>query len=77
VQIAISDNGPGIPTEIRRHLFDPFYSGREAGRGIGLGLSKCWQIARLHGGDVEVDGPPTGGARFLVTLPIASPRSTA
>ena len=41
VQIVVRDSGPGIPPAARRHLFDPFYSGREAGRGLGLGLSKC------------------------------------
>ena len=42
--VVVSDTGPGIRAEIRRHLFDPFFSGREAGRGLGFGLSKCWRI---------------------------------
>ena len=41
----------------REHLFDPFYSGRQAGRGLGFGLSKCWQILRLHGGTIEAVDP--------------------
>jgi signal transduction histidine kinase len=68
VQIAISDTGPGIPPEVRRHIFDPFYSGREAGRGLGLGLSKCWRIVTMHGGRLDVES--TGaGSRFTIHLP--------
>jgi signal transduction histidine kinase len=77
VKVTITDNGPGIPAEVRRHLFDPFYSGREAGRGIGFGLSKCWRIVRLHGGQVEVECPPPCGTRFIITLPAAAPPLTA
>lgn len=49
----VSDNGTGIDAKVRQHLFDPFFSGREAGRGLGFGLSKCWRIAKLHGGDLQ------------------------
>jgi signal transduction histidine kinase len=68
-QIIVSDNGPGIAAEGRPHIFDPFYSGREAGRGLGFGLSKAWRIITLHGGSIEVESPPTGGATFTITLP--------
>jgi len=69
VEIRISDDGPGIPPEHRRHLFDPFYSARQAGRGLGLGLSKCWRIVTGHGGRIEVDSRPGHGAAFTITLP--------
>jgi len=49
---SVSDNGVGIDETVRQHLFDPFYSGREAGRGLGFGLSKSWRIAKLHGGSL-------------------------
>lgn len=49
---AVSDNGIGIDETVKQHLFDPFYSGREAGRGLGFGLSKSWRIAKLHGGSL-------------------------
>ena len=49
----ISDNGVGLSETEREHLFDPFYSGRQAGRGLGFGLSKCWRILRLHDGTIE------------------------
>ena len=50
----VTDNGPEMDSRTRSHLFDPFYSGREAGRGLGFGLSKAWRIVRLHGGDIAV-----------------------
>jgi signal transduction histidine kinase len=67
--LTVTDTGPGIPSHIRPHIFDPFFSGREAGRGLGLGLSKAWRIVNLHGGRIEVESPSEGGARFVVALP--------
>jgi signal transduction histidine kinase len=69
VAIVITDTGPGIPEEVRPHIFDPYYSGREAGRGLGLGLSKCWRIMDEHGGRVEVANRAGGGAEFRLVLP--------
>jgi signal transduction histidine kinase len=69
LQIAVSDDGPGVSDEERRHLFDPFYSARQAGRGLGLGLSKCWRIVTNHGGKVEVESRPGQGAKFTMILP--------
>ena len=54
IEIHIRDTGPGIAPEVRRHLFDPFYSGRGAGRGVGMGLAKCWRIVTNHGGTIGV-----------------------
>jgi len=73
VAIVVRDNGPGIADKVRRHLFDPYYSGREAGRGLGLGLSKCWRIITNHGGTVLVDSAPGRGATFTLLLPVAGP----
>ena len=67
--IAIRDTGPGIAPEARRHLFDPYYSGREAGRGLGLGLSKCYRILDEHGGRIDVESPPDGGALLRLIVP--------
>ena len=58
LQIRVIDDGPGISEAERRHIFDPFYSARQAGRGLGLGLSKCWRIVTNHGGKVEVESTP-------------------
>lgn len=67
--IHIRDDGPGIKPEERRHLFDPYYSARQAGRGLGLGLSKAWRIITNHGGRIEVESQPGRGAAFTVRLP--------
>lgn len=69
VEIKISDSGPGLSSEASRHLFDPFYSGREAGRGLGFGLSKCWRIVSLHQGRIDVESRPGQGAVFSLVLP--------
>lgn len=67
-EIEITDSGPGIPPEILSRVFDPFFSGREAGRGLGFGLSKCWRIVIEHGGEVIAENRETGGARFTIRL---------
>jgi hypothetical protein len=69
-RITIRDNGPGISPEVRRHLFDPFYSGRQAGRGLGMGLAKCWRIVTNHGGRVEVESEEGYGATLTICLPL-------
>ncbi len=74
VEITVRDDGPGIPPDVRRHLFDPFYSGRASGRGLGLGLSKCWRIITNHGGTIAVDcadseNAEVHGAEFTIRLP--------
>jgi signal transduction histidine kinase len=69
--VIVRDDGPGVSETVRRHLFDPFFSGREAGRGLGFGLSKCWRIVTDHGGRVWVLNSPAGGAEFTVALPAA------
>ncbi|MEX2174627.1 MAG: HAMP domain-containing sensor histidine kinase [Pirellulaceae bacterium] len=69
--LSVWDTGPGIPPELRPHIFDPFYCGREAGRGLGLGLCKTWRIVELHGGTIQVASEPGRGATFTITLPAA------
>lgn len=64
--ISIEDNGCGIPAEIMPNLFQPFFSTKPDGSGIGLCLSR--QIARLHGGDFTITSTPTHGTKALITL---------
>lgn len=71
--ITVSDDGPGMSDEALRHCFDPFYSGREAGRGLGLGLSKVWRIVQLHQGQISVASQPGYGTTFTLVLPMAGP----
>ena len=68
--LQVQDDGPGLNAVEREHLFDPFFSGRQAGRGLGFGLAKCWRIVTLHGGDLTVDTPAQGGTRLTVELPL-------
>jgi signal transduction histidine kinase len=73
VLLTVTDTGPGIPPDVRAHIFDPFFSGREAGRGLGLGLSKAWRIVDLHGGAIAVESRAGQGAQFTIGLPTALP----
>jgi PAS domain S-box-containing protein len=67
VEIVVSDNGPGIPSEDLPHLFRPFFS-RSGGAGLGLALAA--QIVQSHGGTIEAASPPNRGAVFTITLPL-------
>src|SRR5262249_48112119 len=69
IELVVEDNGSGPPLAQREHLFDPFYSGRSAGRGRGLGLATAWRLARENGGDVRFDSLPDGPTRFVLSLP--------
>jgi len=68
-EICVRDDGSGISDVVRHYLFDPFFCGREAGRGLGFGLSKCWRIVTDHGGQVFVNRATIGGAEFSIQLP--------
>jgi hypothetical protein len=71
VEIVVADDGPGLGEREREHLFDPFFSGREAGRGLGFGLSKCWRIVANHGGRIDVESQPGAGATLKIILAAA------
>jgi signal transduction histidine kinase len=73
VRILIEDSGPGLTPEAAEHAFDPFYCGRQAGRGRGLGLPTAWRLVRENGGDVRYDPAPDGVTRFVVTIPRGEP----
>jgi two-component system NtrC family sensor kinase len=70
-EVVVLDSGSGPALPQREHLFDPFYSGRSAGRGRGLGLATAWRLAREHGGDVRFDSVPGGPTRFILSLPLS------
>lgn len=67
--LEVGDNGPGISDEIARHMFDPFFSGREAGRGLGFGLPKAWRIAESHGGQLCCLNRSAGQTLFRLSWP--------
>jgi signal transduction histidine kinase len=70
--LSICDDGPGLSESDREHLFDPFYSGRQAGRGLGFGLSKAWRIVTLHGGKIDAVSGACGGVTFTIRWPATS-----
>jgi len=72
-EIAVSDQGPGIAPEDQSKIFEPFFTKRAGGSG--LGLSVCLSIARAHGGTILVEDNPRGGATFRVRVPGASVES--
>jgi hypothetical protein len=66
---SIHDRGCGLSPLDREHLFDPFYSGRQAGRGLGFGLPKCWRIVEQHSGRIEFESSAEAGTTFRVYWP--------
>ena len=69
--IEIEDRGQGFTKIERQHAFDPFFSGRQAGRGLGFGLSKCWRIIQQHAGRIEIESAPAGPTLVRVTWPLS------
>jgi signal transduction histidine kinase len=67
--IKVVDDGRGMDEETARRALDPFFSGREAGRGIGLGLSKAWRLVDANGGRLEIDSRPGQGTCVTVRIP--------
>ena len=70
LRFVVEDNGKGLSEIDRTHLFDPFYSGRQAGRGRGLGLPTSWALARQQGGDVYLASQEGETTRFVLRLPL-------
>jgi C4-dicarboxylate-specific signal transduction histidine kinase len=71
IEIVVADNGPGLPSEVAGHLFEPFVSTKHDG--MGLGLSICRSIVEAHGGLLRYEPKPRGGTTFRFTLPFAMP----
>lgn len=70
VYISVSDTGPGISEEVVEKIFEPFFTTKAAGEGTGLGLSVTYGIIRDHKGDIRVERADSGGARFVIALPL-------
>lgn len=67
IRITVRDHGPGIPADIQEKIFDPYFSTKSGGSG--LGLSSCYSIVRKHGGSITVESAPGKGASFIIRLP--------
>jgi histidine kinase len=70
VEISVKDNGPGIPSEIKDKIFQPFFTTKPTGQGTGLGLSLSYDIVKAHGGELKASSKNGGGAVFMLTLPV-------
>jgi PAS domain S-box-containing protein len=70
LRMDVEDGGKGVPEAIRDRIFDPYFTTK--GSGSGIGLAVCLAVARSHGGDIQLDASSLGGARFSVFLPAAS-----
>jgi len=77
IVLEVRDDGAGIAPEHLPRIFDPFFSTKEAGRGVGLGLSVVYGIVQAHGGEIEVDSRVGAGTTFRVTLPLGAAEALA
>jgi len=76
IEVAVTDNGTGIADP--EHIFDPFYTTKQAGKGTGLGLSICYGIVRAHGGEILCwNNSEQRGSTFIVRVPVANDASVA
>lgn len=67
VLLTVRDSGAGVSAEVKRRMFEPFYSTRQAGTGIGLAVVR--RVAHLHGGEVEVESEPNRGTAITIRIP--------
>jgi len=67
--ITLTDNGPGVPDDLRDRVFDPYFTTKGSGTGLGLAIVK--KIVLEHGGSIDVESAPEGGSRFTIRVPIA------
>ena len=73
IQITVSDNGPGIPNDIKDKIFQPFFTTKATGQGTGLGLSLSYDmVTKGHGGTLEVESEEGLGTKFVIKLPLDS-----
>jgi len=70
ISLEVSDDGPGIPAEVKSRIFDPFFTTKPSDVGTGLGLSIVYGIVQQHEGEVTFENQAGAGARFVVELPL-------
>lgn len=72
--LTISDTGEGIPDSVLPHIFEPFYTTKDEGKGTGMGLSTVYATVELHGGNISVDSKIGEGTTFTITIPLIERR---
>ncbi len=77
VMITVLDTGPGIDEDVAAKIFEPFYTTKPAGEGTGLGLSVTYGIIQDHDGDISVERAESGGAKFVIKLPLETEPTAA
>lgn len=77
LRIDIADTGSGMTEEVRARAIEPFFTTRAVGRGVGLGLSMAYGVARGHGGDLVLESEPGRGTKVTIFLPAAAPEQPA
>lgn len=77
VRLEVEDTGPGVAKEVRAHLFEPFVTTKEVGKGTGLGLAVCRGLVEAAGGSISLDESYEPGARFVLELPRADPAKSS
>jgi two-component system NtrC family sensor kinase len=77
VRVTVADNGPGIPTHLRARIFEPYFTTKPTGIGLGVGLAVSLGIVEAHEGTLTVACPAQGGAEFSITLPLGAVDASA
>jgi two-component system NtrC family sensor kinase len=68
--VGVTDNGNGIPDNIKEKIFQPFFTTKPTGHGTGLGLSLSYDIIKAHGGELKVETNEGEGSQFIIILPV-------
>ncbi|TVP78026.1 MAG: response regulator [Puniceicoccaceae bacterium] len=71
ITLVFRDNGVGMPDEVRQRVFEPFFTTRDVGQGMGMGLSVCRTIVENHGGTISVESEPDQHTTFTLTIPVS------
>jgi two-component system NtrC family sensor kinase len=75
VVVEVADDGPGLSAEAARRLFEPYFTTKQTGTGLGMAIT--YRILAEHGGDVVAETRPQGGTRVMMRLPLSPPESRA
>lgn len=77
IEIRLGDSGRGMPEDVRKRIFEPFYTTKDVGEGTGLGLSITYSIIQKHKGDIQVESVENEGTTFVITLPVRQDNDAA